>query len=610
MLKESAPNQKTGVSFLRKLTPALAFLVFLLWHWRIYDLSANIPAYGDILEIMWGINWYKAQLLSLSNSPFFTPTIFYPDGWHLLTSANGIGAFLLLVPLALFANEAFAYNLLALLMTAVTFTGMYLLSKQYTSNRLTLTLAALLFTFWPARWLRLRGHITIFIGTGLLPWLVYCLERAFASAEHRWRWLILAGGIWALTMSFSLYFIWLSGLVLLCWLMGCFLNGRLSWKEALQNLLITTGTMLLLSLTFIIPFWQARQHVNAVPFSFSEINSWGVNMNSLISPILNHTWPFLQNIARQIYTGPIDETSTLNFGFLVFALLVVSFIIQLRQRLKQWLPLTLLTLTGLILALGPTLQWNNTAVAAPGFSPLSQAIWQTGYTLKPDVFLTEQMPEQMAQAIPLPGFLLTAVLPFYESARVSARFALAASLGIFLLIALTLEKIRWRWLQWLLAGLLLLAFLPKPLPGVPFPPPPHPAYTWLKEHSPANAGSVLELYAYEPNKLIMPIGGETVWAAQYHQRPIVSGASSIWSDNYDALRNWFFGHSQPLLDQELSQIMQNYDVSTILVQIRNPADMAMIEAAGEQGQLEFIDCFEPEANGRVWHYPICVFTIQ
>ena len=82
-----------------KVAPWLAFTLMLLWGWRVYDLFNNIPAYGDALEVLWGIRWYHDALFIQHTSPLFTPLIFHPLGWYTATLAHTPVLFLLAQPL-------------------------------------------------------------------------------------------------------------------------------------------------------------------------------------------------------------------------------------------------------------------------------------------------------------------------------------------------------------------------------------------------------------------------------------------------------------------------------------------------------------------------------
>ena len=72
------------------------FILVWLWGTR-YNPWTQVEAYGDLLEVIWGANWYREHLSHFSN-PLFAPHIFYPEGWHTAAFYQSAG---LLLPLGL-----------------------------------------------------------------------------------------------------------------------------------------------------------------------------------------------------------------------------------------------------------------------------------------------------------------------------------------------------------------------------------------------------------------------------------------------------------------------------------------------------------------------------
>jgi hypothetical protein len=67
---------------LSRLVPWIPFWVLFAWGWRVRNPFTHIPAYGDVLEVLWGIEWYHRSILIQHTSPLFTPLVFHPLGWH------------------------------------------------------------------------------------------------------------------------------------------------------------------------------------------------------------------------------------------------------------------------------------------------------------------------------------------------------------------------------------------------------------------------------------------------------------------------------------------------------------------------------------------------
>jgi hypothetical protein len=588
-----------------KLLPVLAFLLILAWQWRIYDLFHHIPAYGDGLEVAWGIRWYRQAVMEGHQSLFFNPDVFYPHGWRLVTFAYGLGMFLVSLPFSLLGNEAFAYNVLVLGILATAFGGMYRLGRNY-ADRFSATLGAALFTFWGPRWMRMGGHVNVLGGSAILPWIPWGLEKGFDS-KHRTRWFVFVGLLWAVAVSFTFYYVWLAGLLLFCWIVGSWWNGRIDRRVAIEGTVIPGLVMGIVSLPLVIAFYRAKSAVGAPDFSFAVVNSWGANLNSLFSPFVGHAVPQMRTLATTFYTSRIDETSAVNLGLLASVVCVGAIVIALRHKRSAWVPPILLVLLGTILSLGPTLHWNKQIVEVAFFEPVNELLWQIGHYLKPSIFWGAATADKIQHAVPLPGFLLTAVIPFWEGARVSARFLFPVSVGFFLLVALAVGQLRtWGW-RLALAGLLLFELWPMPANGVPYPPTPHPAFAWLQTQE--VDGGVLELHSVAPKKLVPKTGGEAIWATIYHQAPVISGAGGVWPAGFSFLMGWLSKHEYPFLKPDFPEMLRYYQARYVLLHLPHSAHEEFLENVLNSPDFVLVDCFEPAPDASLWDYPICVIEV-
>jgi hypothetical protein len=208
----------------------------------------------------------------------------------------------------------------------------------------------------------------------------------------------------------------------------------------------------------------------------------------------------------------------------------------------------------------------------------------------------------------MPGLLLSAAVPFWEGARVSARFALLGSLGVFLLASLGLCSLRRRWAQIALAGLLLFELLPPALGRVPFPPPSHPAFDWLREQDILPEG-VIDLSSWQPELLFIPIGGNTLWATEYHRLPTVAGASSVWPAHVLFLDRWLQAHPQAFLTPELVPILRYFGVRFVVYHVWGGYASDLLADAKQNPELQNLRCFEPSSTTGPWAYPICTMEI-
>lgn len=154
----------------RPLIPWLCFWTFFAWGWRVRNFFEDLPAYGDVLEVLWGIQWYHDSLFLRHSSPFFTPLVFHPVGWHTATLAYTPALFLLALPLYCLGGLGFAYNITSVLALIVAFAGMFRFARLFTSWPIAVV-AALAFTFWRMGWDWVSGHLNMVWVSGLLGWL-------------------------------------------------------------------------------------------------------------------------------------------------------------------------------------------------------------------------------------------------------------------------------------------------------------------------------------------------------------------------------------------------------------------------------------------------------
>lgn len=585
--------------------PWLIFSAYTIWRWRTDNIFVNVPAYGDVLEVPWGIEWFAAVVKGAHQAPYYLhPLTYYPEGWYINTFANGLGTFILLYPFYLAGGTALAYNAGAILATFVAFAGMFRLGQRYL-NRLAAFVSALTFTFWSFRFIY---HINVYIASALLPWMAVGLEKGWSSTDRRkYGWYVFAGFLWAIAISTSLYFIWIGGLFIIGWTVGYCFTGKKLWQPLLAGAGLTALSALVFSSPFIFWFWQGRAAANSTFFDIYHFNTWGSSLNSLPIPSLSHLW--LKEIAKTLYTGPVNEGSLANLGITASVLVVVS-LVFLRSRRRRFAPIFLVTVTGLVLAVGPFLKWNDKLLELEVVRPINALTWKIGHDLKPQIFVSDEPTTQYATAIPAPELFLVAVIPFWEGARVSSRYTLVASVGFFLLAAAVIDRLRGRWLSLALIGLLMIEVVPRPFykQSVPIVDEVHPAYTWLSEQN-LSGESIAETWAISPNVMSLNISAETLWATKYHQTPTVAGAGSVWPGHTVFLNEWLRGHPQPFQNPDLYHLLRSYDVHYLFLQLRGLHGATILDDTGKDNRFELVNCFKPLAAPSPWPYTICVYEL-
>jgi len=574
----------------------------LIWGWRARDLLHRLPAYGDTLEVAWVTTWY-GEAIRLGHFASVYPLVFHPEGWQVATFGEGPAMFAGLLPLSALGGVAFAYNVLSLLTFLVAVGGMYALARRFVSP-LPAAVAAVLFAFWGLRWYSVIGQLNILAGTALLPWMVLCLERGYGS-HRRWPWFACSGAIWALSMAYSLYFAWVGAVILAGWTIGRAMAREIGPRAAFGGLAIASLSGVLAGAPWVVAFWRASNAAGASFYSLGEVNDLGASLNSLPIPFVFH--PFLGWLSRSIYLGPYTEQGSANLGLAACIVALVGAIPAWRDR--RWRPVLVLTGLGLLLALGPALKWNDVTLQWSAMRLPDRLIWQLGHWLKPQLFAGDQPPQPFDAAIPMPGMLLSALVPFWERARVAARYSFIACLGIFLLAAYGLERFRRPWVRLLVAGMLILEVVPQPTANLPFPGPSHPAFEWLRQQ-PQNGEGIADLYASGRYALALPMRGEVLWSTRYTGWPTAAGASSVWPAHTVFLMRWLDSHLHALANSDFVPLMRFYRVRYILLHMKGAYEREMLAEANLNPELGKPRCFSPSGDPLgAWTYPICILGI-
>jgi hypothetical protein len=587
-------------TLVRLLGPWIAFFALLLWSWPAGNLFRSLNGYGDVLEVLWGVQWFASSLWHL-HSPLFYPNIFFPQGWYVGTFAFGPAMFVGMLPLDLMGGPAFAFNASMLLSLLLALAGMYRLTRLWVKP-FPATIAALLFTFWTTRWVQLGGHLNILYLSALLSWLAWSLELGFRRPARSTLWFTLAGLFWAIALANTLYGLWFGALVWLVWLLPRLLNRaadrRVWWA------LLVPGIALLPNLPFLYWFWQARTIAHAGFYGVENNIGYGASLNSLFVPSPHNPW--LRPFADAIYRGPGDESGIANLG--LFASVTALAGVALTWRDRRWRPLLLALAIGIVLALGLYLRWNGDAVQWHIAGMVGVELWRLGYWLKPVLFGSHQPPPQLVDAIPLPGLLLTALIPFWEGARTVSRYIFIAGLGFFPLVARVLNGLPGRGMRFAFAALLVFEGMPGRSGSVPFPFSPHPAFDWLRAQ-PLNGQAVVDLASAGPNTLQLLIGGEPLYETLFHQQPSASGASSTWPAHTSFLRDWLLATPNPFGSPDLIPILRYFKVRYILLHMRSSLEAEMLVSARRNPDVRVAQCFDPVGAVSPWPYRICVLEV-
>lgn len=587
---------------IRVMVYLLPFLLCFAYFWRNYPLSTSLLGEGDLLEVLWGIEWYHHAFTN-GASPFFYPLIFHPEGWPVGILAHTPLLFTIAQPFYLIGGEIFAYNLLAIIPLVIAYAGALLFFRHLTTSRLILIAVSLGYTFITMRSSRAGGHLHILWGTSMLPLLGNQLILWFNRDEDQPFWhanMIWTGIWWGAMISFSLYSVFLAPIMF-------FLLERklLAWKRIGQ--LVAVGLIaLVVGSSAILPYYLATRANPIRPALFEELARWGASLNALFMPSVFHPIPVVKAFSNALIDNRVGEESIFNFGLVTLVIIILGFFFRPQSGRRSFYGHLLVLVVGLLFALGPVLKINNIPLQVDIMAPVNEMLWSLGHRLKPDVFHTPTIEPGIAGAIPLPAYLIVILVPFWEGARVTARFAFVALMGAFGVVASSLDRFP-RWLQ---VGLLLLWF-------VEILPPPtganrydltelHPAYAWLVEQ-PLEAGEG-----------IVDVQGGIIMNSAYPlylswQTQVPTAAST---GSFRPEQNHFLGVEVGQWSDQapsyLANLLNAYGIRFVVVHQDGELSAEMwAHLVSDEASFSPVGCFEPEPAYRApWDYPICVASVE
>lgn len=579
--------------FLKTFIPWVIFHSFLAWGWRVMNPFHELPGYGDVLESLWGFIWYEQAVFQGKGNPFFIPLIAHPLGWHTTNLSHTPLLFFIGSLVHRMGGPAFAYNIFTLLSLYVCFAGMFLFMRCFTGWSAA-TLGALVYTFAGFRWIRVgEGHLNIAWMTSLIPWMAWSLQKGVEQENERRKLWVLAGVVWGLMGCFSLYGILLGGLVLAGWLIA------LRWRWTI----ILSGIALIVSAPITGLYLISASQDGITAFEIWHISHWGISGNELIIPSVFHPIPPIQNLARMIYRGFLDESGYWNLG-MVSVLLGLLGLLQARasHAYRSLRHLILWLLLGGLLALGPYLRWNGQAVnvSFPPIQTLHAALWKIGHQLKPDLFPTAELPPPAAGWIPLPAIWLLIFVPFFEGWRVISRCLFVSAIGLFGLAAFAWERLQRR-MRALVAILWLIEALPVPTGRYPFPFAMHPAYEWLAAQTLKPGEGIIELPLPAPS---LSADLAILWSPLLHHKPDAS-ISRPFLPKHIVYMIQAMAHYD-LRDARVGLILQTSRARYVLMHITGDREKDMWERLSGNPVVRPIRCFDPPPVPSPWTYPICV----
>jgi hypothetical protein len=409
--------------------------------------SAAAGASGDGSYFIWLVGWYQKALFQLKISPFFAPTMNYPQGWDLATTDITPAMVAMALPGSLLFGPTWGYNFAMLLSFILSGWAMYLWVKHLTNDPFAGLVSGTVFAFLPFRMAHfVVGHLNL-LGTQWFPFYFWGLFDLLKQEKFSWKPVLMAGIAAGLIGLTSPYYVYMTALMSGVFLLGFILcrgykrlNHAVFWKSLLAFGLLAVTLVGLSMLPYI--NLNSQNGLSSYPVEF--INRYSASPTDFFIPSIKH---FLWGKWIDVTFNPESfHESTLYIGVVAFVLAVIAWIKRRQLRHSELLGIAILmAAAGFVIALGIQLHWlGRKVVSLPGF-------------LQPILHRTD-MP-----TIYLPAYYLYRYLPLFSKMRVMMRFglftlvftSLMAGLGAYLLTKLSSPKVK----RWVGIGLLVLVFI-------------------------------------------------------------------------------------------------------------------------------------------------------
>jgi hypothetical protein len=403
--------------------------------------------YSDSFEVLWQLSWVKNAIFQQGVSPLFAPSIYYPHGWYLASGAQPVWWMMALSPLTLILGAIATYNLTVLATLVIGAWGVFLLMQHFSRSFLAGLVAGCVYVFAPVLAFREGGHLHILLGMQWLPYLALFSHKSLEDKARRRYWLG-AGVFLALTILGHWQFLLMAPLVPLCVI--AFAKAPLRWLQRAALMLRIGFVALILLAPFALhaKFARDQMFTDTSTFPIVEQDAFSLSLDRLFVP--NPIHPLWGKWSRQQF--PIgSEADMVSISYAALGLALIGALKGLSAR-RAYLILSILAI---ILALGITLHWNAQRVAFSLPAQMAAVVRNVeGKILGPEL-----LPPDNQVLIPLPIAFLVRLLPLFNEARVWARYAIIAMLGVAALGGLGTEFLVRRWPRtgnWLVGGLLLI----------------------------------------------------------------------------------------------------------------------------------------------------------
>ncbi|MDM8531756.1 hypothetical protein QUF63_11330 [Anaerolineales bacterium HSG25] len=394
-------------------------------------LTTAIPGDGfDGWQNYWNLWWVREAMLVQGNTPYFTDHLYAPNGVSLLFHTLNIFNGLWTLPIQLNFGLTVAYNSVVLISFTLAGYGAYLLSLYVlsTSSKFTTRnpypaafVGGLVYTMSPFHMAHLLGHMQVF---SLIwpPFYILWLLRTFNQPSNRPYLdlpnLILCALFLLLTTLVALYhtlYLLIFSTLTLIWILGSHLKERksMSWLQLLRPLwqLLGIGFIFgLITSPLLAPMALNANQRPDLETGLTQNIVLSADLLAFVTPSeLHPLWgEWATSIANNFTTTTSERLIFAGFTTLLLTLFII--IVGWRQKwVKYW---TFISLSFMILALGPYLHVNGQIISL-GDWPL-----------------------------PLPYLFLYHTVPFIDLTRSLSRYDLIVMLGLGVLVSLAIAQLQ------------------------------------------------------------------------------------------------------------------------------------------------------------------------
>jgi hypothetical protein len=297
-----------------------------------------LGAGSDMWIFHWNDWWLRECLLEWRN-PFYTTSMFYPEGvslvYHNFAWLNTIAW----LPLSQIVGPIAAYNVIFILNLALGGLGAYALARYLVRNRWIAFLAGLVFCFWPFRMQHFNRPNMI--STGWIPLFLLYLIRTIDEGG-RWRDGLLAGLFLGLTGLSRWLHLALAGAMAALYLAHSLICERQKWEKRTFAALALAGlTAALILAPFAAPVALAQSRGGGdVEGVYLDRSSLGTDLLGHFVPARGH--PVFHQWLVDLWARMGQESF---IGYTVLALAAYG-VVRNHRRSLFWL-----VLAGLIAAL-------------------------------------------------------------------------------------------------------------------------------------------------------------------------------------------------------------------------------------------------------------------